>query len=319
MSTVKLKDIRRDGGTQPRAGLYEDWAQEYAEEMRAGATFPPVVVFYDGSEYWLADGFHRCRGYEIAGHEDVNTDIRQGTRRDAVLYSVGANGSHGHRRTNSDKRQAVMTLLNDTEWSKWSDNAISKQCGVSQPFVSSLRKSDTYNNYKSEEPRTYTTRHGTQATMNTGNIGQRPDNARKDQVDSDTAPAFNIPAPQPMPDAPRMPSTPELTEDQKARLDKAKAGEAVVANISTDGALLWHAERDGIYVRADRKTTWGNPFLLHEDGDRDAVCDSYALHYVPNKPSIKDNISSLKGKVLGCWCYPQRCHCDHLAELANDY
>jgi hypothetical protein len=28
-------------------------------------------------------------------------------------------------------------------------------------------------------------------------------------------------------------------------------------------------------------------------------------------------IYQLKGKVLGCYCTPKRCHCDYLAELAN--
>jgi hypothetical protein len=36
--------------------------------------------------------------------------------RDAILFSVSANGTHGQRRTNEDKRRAVLCLLNDPEW-----------------------------------------------------------------------------------------------------------------------------------------------------------------------------------------------------------
>jgi branched-chain amino acid transport system substrate-binding protein len=43
---------------------------------------------------------------------------------DAILYSVGANEMHGLRHTNEDKRRAVLTLLNDPGWSKWSDPEI---------------------------------------------------------------------------------------------------------------------------------------------------------------------------------------------------
>lgn len=32
---------------------------DYEDQMRAGDKFPPIVVFFDGSRYWLADGFHR--------------------------------------------------------------------------------------------------------------------------------------------------------------------------------------------------------------------------------------------------------------------
>ena len=51
--------IRRDGGTQPRKILDQAAVEAYAEAMKKGAVFPPVTVFYDGEEYWLADGFHR--------------------------------------------------------------------------------------------------------------------------------------------------------------------------------------------------------------------------------------------------------------------
>src|SRR6476469_4954903 len=92
--------IRQDGGTQPRAIIQNEWISDYAEDMRAGAAFPPIVVFYDGSDYWLADGFHPTGAAHAAAYSEIEADVRQGTRRDAVLFSVGANGQHGHRRTN---------------------------------------------------------------------------------------------------------------------------------------------------------------------------------------------------------------------------
>ena len=78
--------------------------------------------------------------------------------------------------SNADKRKAVLTLLEDEEWSKWSDNEIAQKCEVSQPFVSKLRSSlITVISDKGQADRTYTTKHGTTATMKTGNIGNRPD------------------------------------------------------------------------------------------------------------------------------------------------
>src|SRR3954447_12853981 len=56
---LKLDQIRTDGGTQPRAALHPSWVEEYAHDMMSGAELPPVIVFYNGSAYWLADGFHR--------------------------------------------------------------------------------------------------------------------------------------------------------------------------------------------------------------------------------------------------------------------
>lgn len=166
---VDISLLRINGGTQSRAEISREVVSDYAELVKAGTEFPPVVVFHDGSAYWLADGFHRYEAYAQAGMNEIPADLRQGTQRDAVLFSVGANASHGLRRTNDDKRRAVMVLLNDPEWSAWSDREIARQCGVSHPFVAALRASLTGN--ITSEPRSYTTKHGTTAQMNTANIG----------------------------------------------------------------------------------------------------------------------------------------------------
>ena len=55
------------------------------------------------------------------GLAKISADVREGSRRDAILYAVGANASHGLKRTNRDKRNAVMVLLKDPEWSDRAD------------------------------------------------------------------------------------------------------------------------------------------------------------------------------------------------------
>ncbi|WMT85588.1 hypothetical protein NO932_11680 [Pelagibacterium sp. 26DY04] len=169
MTALKLSKIRTDGGTQSRASLNDAVVEDYAQTVRDGTDFPAVVVFFDGKEHWLADGFHRVEAYRAAGAVEIEAEIHQGTRREAILYSVGANSSHGLRRTNDDKRRAVMTLLNDEEWSQWSDREIARQCQVSHVFVGKLRP---VTGNVSSEPREYTTKHGTTAKMETANIGK---------------------------------------------------------------------------------------------------------------------------------------------------
>jgi hypothetical protein len=40
--------------------------------------------------------------------------------------------------------------------------------------------------------------------------------------------------------------------------------------------------------------------------------------YIKNKPELLKLIPvELKGKTLGCWCKPEACHGDILAELAD--
>ena len=136
---LAITSIRTDGGTQPRAELVESVVDEYAEALAGGATFPPVVVFYDGAAHWLADGFHRVCAHQRAEVADVLADVRQGTQRDAVLFSVGANSGHGLRRTNADKRRAVETLLRDEEWGAKSNRWIAERCCVTDKTVARVR------------------------------------------------------------------------------------------------------------------------------------------------------------------------------------
>jgi len=113
-----------------------------------------------------------------------------------------------------------------------------------------------------------------------------------------------------------IPTEPWL-EDEKDRKQKVESGRTVVANSSRDKNLIQWAEKKGLAVRVDRSSEFGNPFILEDDGTRDEVCDAYATHYLPNKPSIKSKIKTLQGKVLICHCYPQRCHGDALAKKCN--
>ena len=138
---LRIDQLRLDGGTQPRAEINRSTLRDYADALSDETIFPPVTVFYDGAAYWLADGFHRVHAHKYLNWLEVEADVHQGTRRDAVLYSVGANAVHGLRRTNDDKRRAVETLLNDPEWAAWSDREISRRAAVSHEFVRQQRPS----------------------------------------------------------------------------------------------------------------------------------------------------------------------------------
>lgn len=108
-----------------------------------------------------------------------------------------------------------------------------------------------------------------------------------------------------------IPTDPWLN-DEKERKAKVESGETVIANQQRDKNLIQWAEKKGKVVRVDRGSAFGNPFVLGMDGDRDTVCDSYRDHYMPFKPSILKQLPSLKGKVLVCHCYPERCHAESL-------
>jgi hypothetical protein len=135
---LPISEIRLNGGTQQRAEINQDAIQDYAEILDE---LPPVTVFMDTSGvYFLADGYHRVKAALHAGRDGILCEVRPGSRRDAVLFAVGANATHGLRRSNADKRKAVMTLLSDKEWARWSNREIARQCAVSEPLVAILRR-----------------------------------------------------------------------------------------------------------------------------------------------------------------------------------
>jgi len=111
--------------------------------------------------------------------------------------------------------------------------------------------------------------------------------------------------------------TDDWRKDERDRQVLAKQGKAVVANQSQDKNLISWAESQGLMVRIDRSSKYGNPFVMGQDGDRDFVCDAFEKHYLPHKQSIKNDFEKLQGKVLVCQCYPERCHGDVLCKKAN--
>lgn len=138
--TLRIELLTQDEAVQARAGLDEKTVEAYAELMREGVEFPALAVFDDGTNLWLADGFHRAAAAARASIEDFACEVRQGTRRDAALHSIAANARHGLQRSWKDKRRAVEMLFRDEEWSKWSDEELARLAGVSNTFVTKMRR-----------------------------------------------------------------------------------------------------------------------------------------------------------------------------------
>jgi hypothetical protein len=140
LNKLKLTEIKVDSSLQGRCKLNQEVVDEYSEVLREGGKLPAIKVFRVGSSHYLVDGWHRYFAHKKAGLADIQVDIIDGTKREATLYAVGANDDHGLRRTNDDKRKSVMMLLDDMEWSEWSDREIAKAAKVSSMFVGKLRK-----------------------------------------------------------------------------------------------------------------------------------------------------------------------------------
>lgn len=173
MTTLRIDDIRRDGGTQPREKLDHSVIADYADDMERGDTFPPVKVMNDGENYWLYDGFHRVNAAEEIGREEVEAKVKQGTREDAVWASLSANKKHGKRRSQADKRRAIKRALKMKGADK-PNTHIARHVGCDDKTVAKYRREmESSSEIPKREERTVT-RDGTTYTQDTSNIGGHP-------------------------------------------------------------------------------------------------------------------------------------------------
>lgn len=134
---LRLEQIDIYGGTQARVATNDEAISSYADAMAEGAQFPPVVTYYDGSKYWLADGFHRFLAAQRNEYESIAADVIEGSRTDALRHALGANATNGIYRSNADKRNAAEVALE--EWPEMSNAVIAELCKVSPDLVRRCR------------------------------------------------------------------------------------------------------------------------------------------------------------------------------------
>ena len=136
---IKTDDVKT-AGMQVRASMSEDTIQEYMEAMTGGAVFPPVICYHDGEDYLLADCFHRLEAWRRLGCKKCKSEVKDGTRLDALKYALKANIDHGLRRTNADKKRAVTVAYENRHelglGEVPSANSIAELIGVNHTFVS---------------------------------------------------------------------------------------------------------------------------------------------------------------------------------------
>jgi len=139
MRKVKLDDIRIDGGTQGRVVIDQPTVYNYLEHMKEGDEFPKMFTVFDGTTYWLVDGYHRYHAYKLLGIKEIDIDYKPGTLEEAQVLSFGVNGIHGKPRSNEDKRKVVEAALEHVLTKHKSNYEIAKVCYVSQSFVAAVR------------------------------------------------------------------------------------------------------------------------------------------------------------------------------------
>jgi hypothetical protein len=180
MKKINILNIRIDGGTQPRQEINYDVVKDYAELMRDGVTFPPVTVYFDGAEYWLADGFHRYHATKANATATIEAEVVTGSVDDAEEYSFTANGGRGNDLTKEDKKAIIRRMLLKKErYGDWSQERIAKHVHVSAMFVSRVKATMEIK----DEPKVKKfIKDGVEKEMNVSNIGRKTQPAKEPEV-----------------------------------------------------------------------------------------------------------------------------------------
>jgi hypothetical protein len=137
--SLPINNVRIDGNTQYRIVIDQATVYNYLNAIKQGDEFPLIDVVYDGTDYWLTDGFHRYHAFKLLGMIKIQVNCKNGCLRDAQIEALKANCQHGKPLTNDDKRNKVQMALKIDGFSGKSDRELAKICNVSTPLVSSVR------------------------------------------------------------------------------------------------------------------------------------------------------------------------------------
>ncbi len=185
--TISLTQITVDDSLQVREYIDLTTVDSYRALMESNGPLGLLDVFSTGNgKYLLANRWHRLEAAEQLGWKEIDCEVHTGDKRDAQLFAIRANTYHGRHLTREERRRAVRTLLEDREWFHWSNAKIARHCGLSAPTVASIRdafineealkSADSRASLKNSlsDKRTRMDKYGNVSTINTTNIGRRP-------------------------------------------------------------------------------------------------------------------------------------------------
>ena len=89
---------------------------------------------------------------------------------------------------------------------------------------------------------------------------------------------------------------------------------AIVLNFYAVGKVV---PPGAVYIGRGRGGSWGNPFEIGKDGDRDEVVAKHREWFLAQPELVERARRELRGRDLVCFCAPRSCHGDTLREVAN--
>lgn len=93
--------------------------------------------------------------------------------------------------------------------------------------------------------------------------------------------------------------------------------------IGRAGIVFIKNEKTGNKERFPKiSSNFANPYKIGKDGTRNEIIKKYRIYIeniLENNYSLQNELLNMRGKKLGCWCYPELCHGNVLLELIEKY
>lgn len=327
-SIAPVSAVVFDEAIYPRSEWSQATVNRYAEALEAGDEFPPIVLEPDTNR--LLDGMHRWQAHKQALKTEIAV-VWQAVP-DGVppkLFAASLSAKHGDRIKHDELKVIAREIAEDNP--DYNLQTIAKYAAVTRQTVSKW-VGDILDRRRQVRKiqALLLSRVGWSNVQIAEFVGVSEGTVRSDVKDDiPTSEDLLREAAAGLPDGIDVDAILEQireerifatwSDDERDLLKRLRDGETVVLTLrGPHNNLIAWADQAGLYMRIDRKTAWGNPFELPADGDRDTVIRNYDAHYLPHKPSLTGNLSTLRGKALGCWCAPEPCHGDVLKRRAED-
>lgn len=328
-----------DESVYPRSRVKESTVRRYADALAADETLPPILL--ERGTRILVDGRHRLEAHLLLGLADIETvegDCPPGYT--LKLWAASLSSRHGEPLDDEDAKALARELYE--QGGEVTAAAVAKALGRPRQTVDGWVSDLAENRRRAEEHAREVRRclalllrelgwtqqrvadalgvaRTSVASVSQAEVGMTVNEAvLRDAVavaPEDVRGAVEAVAQQWREER----IFARWSDDERDLCKRLREGETVVVNMRADahGSFWTWAEQAGMAVRVDRKSIWGNPFILPDDGTRTEVIDHYVEAYWPHKPSLHKQVKSLQGKALGCWCAPALCHADFLAVEAD--
>lgn len=331
-AAVDIGAVVFDPTIYPRAEWSQATVNRYAEAIEAGDEFPPIVLERSGSR--LLDGLHRLKAHSQALRTEIAAsyvDVPEGMP--LKLYAAGLSAKHGDRIGHDDLRLVAREVAEANP--DFDLTTIAKTLGVTRQTVSKWVGDIVEHRRMIRRVRTFLLREIGWSTRQIADALRVSQKTVSNDVNDDIATHLTEDMLREAIDGEWVGYSMEWekvlekvreerifaswSDEEREILTRLRGGMTVVVSLRDNrhANLIGWADSAGLYVRIDRRTEWGNPFEMPQDGDRDTVIENYRVHYLPYKPSLLAKLDALQGKALGCWCAPEPCHGDILAEEAE--